>query len=57
MNPITLDAIKLLIDIQSTDGSTSVEDKKMAKEMITKLLRWMESDIDKVIEKTSKFLN
>ena len=57
MNPIKLDAIKLLIDIQSTDGSTSVEDKKMAKEMITKLLRWMESDIDKVIEKTSKFLN
>jgi len=56
MNPITLDAIKLLIDCQNTNDQVSTEDKELAKKMISKLLRFMDGDIDAVIEKTSKFL-
>lgn len=56
MNPITLDAIKLLLDMQSLN-CVSEETKKDCGIMIEKLLRWMHSDIDAVIAKTSKFLN
>lgn len=54
MNPITLEAIKLLTDLQNTD--ISQEDKDMASKMVGKLLRFMDTDIDAVVEKTSKFL-
>lgn len=56
MNPITLDAIKLLIDCQNTNDQISKEDKDLAKKMIGKLLRFMDNDIDAVIERNSKFL-
>lgn len=55
MNPITLDAIKLLLDMQSS-SMASPEQKEEALNLVDKLLKFMGSDIDAVLEKNSKLL-
>lgn len=56
MNPITLDAIRLLLDIQNESVKSTDAQKKEAQKIIDKLLRFIDSDIDAVMEKNSKFL-
>lgn len=56
MNPITLDAIRLLLDMQNESVKSTEAQKKEAQKIIDKLLRFIDSDIDAVMEKNSKFL-
>ncbi len=56
MNPITLDAIRLLLDMQNESVKSTEAQKKEAQKIVDKLLRFIDSDIDAVMEKNSKFL-
>lgn len=55
MNPITLDTIKLMLDMLALEATTDAQ-KEEAQSIINKLLRFMQTDIDAVIAKNSKFL-
>ena len=53
---MTLDTIKLMLDMLALEATTDSQ-KEEAQSIINKLLRFMQTDIDAVIAKNSKFLN
>ncbi len=52
MNPITLESIKLMLDLMASD-SASKEQKDVASKIVTNLLVFMDRDIDAVMKHTS----